>query len=100
MSKHHVHTRQVQRLKDEFFDQCRRADAVCWLCDTAIDYSVAPGSTDSSFNTDHYFPASTHPQHYADPTNFRPSHALCNTRRGNAAPRAGAGLGEPVAAWW
>lgn len=92
MSKHHPNSRNMRKVTAEFFVQCRAADEPCWLCHMAIDYEVEPNSTDQSFNRDHYYPASTHPEHYEDPANFRASHALCNRMRSNNAPRSPLGI--------
>lgn len=97
-------TRLGHRLRAEFFEDGKRLDALgdpaanCWLCKQPIDYDVAPNSTPSSHNLDHYLPVATHPELQDDPDNFRHSHADCNTRRGKDAP--GLGLGVEVPAWY
>lgn len=97
MSKHHPSTRRMRAVREERRTAWAAEDAPCWLCGQPIDWTVADGSTDSSFEYDHYFPASTHPEHYDDPANGRPSHRGCNRDRGNGAPRAG--LGTLSRAW-
>ncbi|HYH13340.1 MAG TPA: hypothetical protein VD789_13365, partial [Thermomicrobiales bacterium] len=97
MSQHHPSTRRMRQLKADFQDQCRAADEPCWMDGQPIDYTVPAGSTDDSYELDHYYPASTHPEHYDDPANFRASHALCNRTRSNQAPSAD--LGAPSRQW-
>lgn len=57
----------------------------CWICRQPIDYE-APANHPESFEPDHYYPLSTHPQLANDPGNLRPSHSKCNRSRGNQAP--------------
>lgn len=105
MSKHHVHTRRLQLLKDEFFAEGVRLDAAgdpaadCWLCGQRIAYDVPPGSTGDSHNLDHYYPVSDYPDRQDDPSGWRHSHAKCNQVRGRNAPTHG-GLGKSVPSWW
>lgn len=53
-------------------DECRTTGAAdgapCWLSGQPIDWDVRDSSTDDSFEYDHYFPASTRPEHYDGPT--------------------------------
>lgn len=104
MSQHHHSNRRDKQLLAEYRAKCEAEGAVCWLpgCGLPIDYSLPSGQGHAdAFQRDHYFPASTHPELYNDPSNWRPSHELCNAKRGNRAPTAGAaGLGAPVDAWW
>lgn len=100
MSRHHKSTRNMNKLRAEFFNQGKDEDAHCWLCNQLIDYDSAPGTTDDSHELDHYHPASTHPELQEDPTNFRHSHRRCNRQRGNQDPTTIADLGETVPAWW
>ncbi|MFD4420252.1 HNH endonuclease [Agromyces sp. NPDC058484] len=79
-----------KRVRAEFREQCEAEDARCWLCGQPIDYDALPG-TAYSFEADHFYPASTHPEHLNDPANLKPSHKHCNSSRGNGAPRAGLG---------
>lgn len=57
----------------------------CWLCGQAIDYDAPPQSPDS-FEPDHLFPVSTHPELADDPGNLIQSHSQCNRARGNGDP--------------
>jgi len=97
-------TRLGHRLRAEFFEAGKRLDAAgapeanCWLCKQRIDYDVAPNSTPSSHNLDHYHPVAVRPDLQDDPSNFRHAHADCNTRRGKNAPSLG--LGDEVPAWY
>ena len=93
MSQHHPSTRRMRDAKATFRAECAADDAPCWLCGTSIDYDAAHDDYDNGerFELDHYYPASTHPQHYDDPANFRASHADCNRERSNDAPRPSIG---------
>jgi hypothetical protein len=105
VSKHHVHTRRLQLLKNEFFAEGKRLSAAgdptanCWLCQQPIDYAAPAGTTPASHNLDHYYPVADYPDRQDDPTGWRHSHAKCNQVRGRNAPVTG-GLGEQVPAWW
>lgn len=93
MSQHHPSTRNMAKVKAAFKEQSAEQDARCWMCGMPIDYTAPwdDWKNDSRFELDHYYPASTHPEHYEDPANFRPSHAGCNRERSNGAPQAGLG---------
>jgi hypothetical protein len=90
MGQHHPHTRRMDAVKDQHRAEAQRLDLPCWLCGQPIDYDAPADDykNESRYQYDHYFPASTHPEHYDDPANGRASHAGCNTRRGNGPPRA------------
>lgn len=75
-----------QALRDVFRAECVKLDAPCWMDGQPIAYDEPDSSTDDSFELDHYYPVSTHPQMELDPANFRPSHRLCNRSRGSGAP--------------
>lgn len=94
MSRHHTNSRNMQRQKKLFRDGCEATNEVCWLCGMPIDYEAPHDDYDNDdrFELDHYYPASTHPEHYEDPANFRASHAGCNRERSNNAPRPGLGI--------
>lgn len=94
MSEHHPSTRNMRKVKAEFRAECKAANRPCWLCGLDIDYEAPHDdySNDDRFELDHYYPASTHPEHYEDPANFRPSHAGCNRERSNNAPRPSLGI--------
>jgi len=85
-----------RKVRAEFRALCEAEDARCWLCGMAIDFTADPG-TPYSFEADHYFPVSTHPEYANDPAGLRPSHKTCNASRGNHAPKAG--LGTPTRDW-
>lgn len=90
MSRHHISTRHMKTVRRHFREECKAKDEPCWLCgQRTIDYETQ-GEPDS-FSLDHFYPVSTHPEFITDPANFRASHSLCNTKRGNAAPTAGLG---------
>ncbi|MFC5930917.1 hypothetical protein [Cryobacterium melibiosiphilum] len=97
MSQHHKSTRNMRELKRVYREECEnevQADgsigARCWLCGQPVNYDEH--GREDSFELDHYYPASTHPEHYEDPSNFKPSHSSCNRERGNKAPRPGLGV--------
>lgn len=79
-------TRQFEKDKATFFNQCKAQHAVCWLCGMPIDYEATKNTTDDSFNLDHLYPVSKHPELQFDPAGFRPSHTSCNRLRGNQDP--------------
>lgn len=79
-------TRNMQKQKALFRAACEAADEPCWMDGQSIDYSVPSGTTVDSFELDHFYPVSTHPELQEDPANFRASHMLCNRNRGNGPP--------------
>lgn len=81
-------SRQFEKDKAAFFKQCKAQHAVCWLCGMPIDYNAVKNTTDDSFNLDHMFPVSKHPELQFDPAGFKPSHTSCNRLRGNSDPPA------------
>lgn len=81
-------SRQFEKDKATFFTQCKAQHAVCWLCGMPIDYAAPKNTTDDSFNLDHMFPVSKHPELQFDPAGFKPSHTSCNRLRGNQDPPA------------
>ena len=101
-----VDTREMKRLRAEFFAEGKRLDADpatrhlanCWLCGQRIDYTVPAHTTSDSHNLDHYHPVSEHPELQHDRTNFRHACMTCNTSRGKRAPSPG--LGEAAPDWW
>lgn len=99
MSQHHNSTRADRIAKKKFKDECKAADLPCWLSGCSIDYDAAWNDFDNPrrFQRDHFFPASTHPDLYYDPSNWRPACAECNEARGNS--MAIGGLGIPSRQW-
>lgn len=79
-------TRQFEKDKATFFAQCKAHHAVCWLCGMPIDYAATKNTTDDSFNLDHLYPVSKHPELQFDPAGFKPSHTSCNRLRSNQDP--------------
>ena len=104
MSPKRKSTRRFKQLKTEFYERGQALDAEhnpeadCWICKKRIDYTAAPGTTDTSHELDHYYPVSLYPDLQEDPAGFRHSHRKCNRERSNGQPKAE--LGEPVADWW
>lgn len=80
-------TRRYMKLRAIFLDECKEANAPCWLCGQPIDYRIphndpATGAVNrEAFELDHAYPRSTHPELAEDPSNFRPSHRACNLKR-------------------
>jgi hypothetical protein len=95
MSQHHKSTRRMKRLRKEFRAESAANNTPCWMDGMPIAYEVE--GVDDSFELDHYYPVSTHPELQEDPGNFRASHLLCNRTRGNDAPEPG--LGTLSRAW-
>lgn len=81
------YTRRMQKLTADYKQACMERDDKCWLCSGLIDYDGDGTVDDYAFHLDHYWPWSTHPHLRYDPDNFRPSHRLCNIRRGEEPPR-------------
>lgn len=90
MSRHHLSTRRMKETRRAFKAECREANAPCWLCGQA-DVDFETQGEDDSFELDHFYPVSTHPQFADDPANYKCSHRLCNIQRGNKSPDAGLG---------
>lgn len=87
------------KLIRQFRDECEEVRAECWLCPPGagvIDYSL-PANHPESFSADHAKPVSTYPELAMDPLNLRPSHLICNQRRGNEEPHLD--IGTPSEAW-
>ncbi|UFU03451.1 hypothetical protein LQF12_02235 [Ruania suaedae] len=101
-----VDSRAMKAGRAAFFEEGARLDADpatrhlanCWLCKQRIAYDVEPNTTPDSHNLDHFHTVDERPDLQYDRTNWRHSHAGCNSSRGNRAPSIG--LGEEVAAWW
>ena len=65
------------------WDRDRKVKAVCWICGMPIDYSVAPSSTDQSWEPDHVIPVHQNPDLELDLNNIKASHRTCNRARGD-----------------
>lgn len=83
-------------LKAEFRDECDDQQQPCWLCNRPINYSLEHPHPES-FSVDHAKTVKEHPELGDDPLNFRPSHLVCNQRRGDEDPHID--IGEPSEAW-
>lgn len=90
-------SRRYRKLRTAFRADGATADAPCWICRQAIDYGIA-WPDPQSWELDHLYPRSTHPQHAEDPANFRHSHKACNASRGNTLTLAN-DLGSPSRNW-
>lgn len=93
MATNHKSTRAMKKSRTDFRAQCEAEDAPCWMDGQPIDYTAPfdDWKNDNRFQLDHYYPVSTHPELQEDPTNYRASHAGCNSARGNGSPTAGLG---------
>lgn len=89
-------TRRYKQLRTEYRSKCRATHAHCWLCQKPIDYNL-PREHPEAFNLDHAIPVSARPDLAEDTKNFRPSHRVCNERRGNDDPDID--LGKPSESW-
>jgi len=89
-------SRNAKKVKAEFREACAQVNAPCWLCGQPIDYLAAPNTPDS-FDADHFYPQSTHPELAEDPNNLRPSHCSCNRSRKDGQPSPE--LGSLSEAW-
>ena len=89
-------TRRYKTLRADFRRKCRNANAACWLCGNPIDYELTADHPDC-FNVDHAVPKSLRADLAEDPANFRPSHKVCNERRGNDEPTIN--IGQPSENW-
>lgn len=89
-------SRNAKAQKKEFRAQCQAMTEPCWLCGQPIDYE-APPNTPDSFDLDHFYPQSTHPELAEDPANFRASHCSCNRSRKAGQPMPD--LGTLSEAW-
>ena len=78
--------KEYQQLRATFRAACEVADEPCWMDGQPIAYDEKDSSTDDSFELDHYYPVSTHPDKEMDVANFKASHMSCNRRRGNGPP--------------
>ncbi|QFG08558.1 HNH endonuclease [Gordonia phage ASerpRocky] len=65
-----------------FKRECRILQPPCWICGEEIDYTLKGGYW--YFNADHYIPRFLGGTDSKD--NLRPTHMLCNLRRGHRLP--------------
>ena len=89
-------TGRFRALRAEFLRKCKANEAPCWLCGKAIDYTL-PHEHPECFNVDHAIPVSVRPDLAEDVQNCRPSHRVCNERRGDQDPFLD--LGAPSEVW-
>lgn len=88
--------RAYRKLKADFRAQCEATQAICWLDNRPIDYSLTFPHPDS-FSVDHAQTVKERPDLAMDPLNFRPAHLHCNTQRGDSKPHIQ--IGQPSEAW-
>ncbi|QOR56227.1 HNH endonuclease [Gordonia phage Linetti] len=81
---------------DKFRHRCREEEPDCWICGEPIDY-ISRG-TRWSFNVDHYIPR--YHGGTDDEKNLRPSHVLCNGRRGHRLPEQTIWIGTKEDGRW
>jgi len=90
-------TAEWRRLRVQCFRRDKTANARCWICGGAIDYSIRPSSTPDAWEPDHRFSVKTHPELAEVPDNVRPSHRRCNRAKRD---KAGINeLGAPSREW-
>jgi len=89
-------TRRYKELRATFRSKCKANSLPCWLCGNTIDYYL-PSAHQDAFNLDHAVPRSQRPDLAEDPANFRPSHKICNEKRGADAPQIP--IGQPSEPW-
>lgn len=89
-------SRRYRKLRRAFRAEGEAAQAPCWICRMPIDYAI-PWPDEESWELDHLYPRSTHPQHAEDPANFRHSHRRCNGQRGNTTTITS--IGTPSRQW-
>lgn len=86
-----------RKLRLQCFKRDKAANARCWLCGGAIDYSAKPSTTPDSWEPDHRHSVKHHPELAEVPENVYPSHKSCNRSKGD---RAGLNnLGAPSREW-
>ena len=86
-----------RKMRMQCYQRDKKVNAPCWICGQPIDYKARPSSTAESYEPDHRFPVSTHPELAEVPENVLPSHKKCNRSR-----QAKAGinsLGDASRAW-
>lgn len=84
-----------------FSDKCREEECVCWICEEEIDYDLPRDGTHPwGFTVDHFKTQSGHPEDKNKEENLRPSHYLCNNRRGNRPPRKSIWFGSKEMGRW
>ena len=64
----------MARIRPQFRQQGAQTQAPCWICTMPIDYTNTDQNDDDTWEPDHFYPRSTHPQFAEDPTNLRHSH--------------------------
>lgn len=77
--------RRYLRLCAQVRRQAQEQGTPCWLCGQPIDFNAVP-RTRWSFSLDHVL-SLVHGGDLLDPTNARPSHYGCNSKRGGATRR-------------
>jgi hypothetical protein len=73
--------RNAYRLKREAHRaRCAAVLAPCGICKQGIDYGLRHGDP-RAYELDHVQPVETHPELALEPSNFQPSHSVCNKRK-------------------
>jgi 5-methylcytosine-specific restriction endonuclease McrA len=57
---------------------------VCWICELPIDMTLS-GRNPWGWTLDHVLPRKTHPELAYEPSNVRPAHMRCNSRKKDGA---------------
>ena len=90
-----------RQVRAQAYQRDMEKNAPCWICGKPINYAAPAGDPDA-WEPDHYLTVADHPEFANDITNIRPSHSVCNRRRGQAdraAKKRLEDLGEPSEDW-
>ena len=87
-----------RKLRLQCFKRDKAANARCWLCGGAIDYSAKPSTTPDSWEPDHLIPVARAPELELDLSNIAASHMRCNRARGDGINGENA-LGQQSRIW-
>lgn len=68
----------------------------CWLCGKV---RCEKGCCDRANTADHVLPFSTHPHLAMEPSNLKPAHRCCNSKRGDSPPDVATSLDPTTRVW-
>lgn len=88
------------KIRPQFRQQGATNNEPCWICNQPINYTLTDTTDDNTWEPDHFYPRSTHPQHAEDITNLRHSHRGCNRKRSNKKHTDMHTLGTPTRNWF
>lgn len=75
-------TAEWRKIRKQCFQRDKSNNARCWICNGDIRYDLKPSSTPDSWEPDHRYSVSTHPELAEVPENILPSHKRCNRMKG------------------